>query len=74
MSDKLKAGPRQVSSTRSVGVNLATAFQGRGKQQPASRRVATHEGRFNRRYATKTDDYLIPALPPHAGCPRGDPG
>ena len=54
----------QVLSTRSVVMTLGRPFKAGKWSTERSRRVATSETRaqFNRRYATRTGDDLIPAL------------
>ncbi len=62
--EKLRQHCDQVSSTRSVGLNLAQRFNAGITKKIESRRVATIECRsvFRRRYATAIIGNLLPAL------------
>jgi len=54
LSDKLKEARLKSFPTRSVEMNLARPFQGRGNGNSRAHRAAMHEGGFNRRYETRT--------------------
>jgi hypothetical protein len=52
----------KVGSTRSVDMNAALPFKAGKDAISRSRRLATPEAAFNRRYATTTSTNVVPAL------------